>query len=278
MYAALLTPQGSRIWERPGQLGEQAAAIAAGDGHRVFVTGSVRTSDNPVLTDARTWGLNFDNESLTVWSSDLAAPFTPEEADPDIDNKWSERGRAVLVWNGEVFVACEREFMDDQKEVFTRTSIARYQPFGGLIGPPRTSPGDFLSHEAMNALAICGTDLIAGGWTRDKAPGASPVPLMRWIEPDGKSSAGHSELLPSTRTFGVGCDREGKIVSGGTSTAGALNTQVFASEDPKNPPILYDAGVTGDDATLTLACDPDEGFCAGGGFRSPFAYLRVYHP
>ncbi len=53
---------------------------------------------------------------------------------------------------------------------------------------------------------------------------------------------------------------------------------VFASEGSEQPSTLHETGASGDDATLALACDPEEGFCAGGGFRSRTAFLRVYHP
>lgn len=278
LYAALLTPQGARVWERPGDVGEEAAGVTTGADHRVFVVGARRTSDNPVRTDARTWGFRFGEGVVTVWNSDLKAPFTPDEPFADDTNLKSERARAVTVWHDEVFVVGEREFQPDVNNTYSRTFVARYSPVGNQVGLPWTSPGDFLMYEAMNSVGICGADLITGGWSRDNAPGATPVPLMRWIKPDGTSTAGHSELLPSTQTLGIACDREGKIVSGGTRWAGELNTQVFASEDPKNPPLIYDTGVAGNDAMLTLACDPDEGFCAAGGYRSSSAFVRVYHP
>ena len=278
LYAALLTPQGAKIWEQVGDVGEEAAGVATGADHRVFVVGSRRTSDNPVRTDARIWGFKFGEGIVTVWVSDLKAPFTPDEPVPDDENVRSERGRAVMVQNGEVFVVGEREFWADVKISFTRTFIARYYPFGTAVALPWTSSGDFLSHEGMNAVGLCGPELIAGGWIGDAAPGSVPMPMMRWIKPDGTSTEGRSELLPSTQTFGIACDREGKIVSGGTRWAGEFNTQVFASGGPNNPPIIYDAGIAGDDATLALACDPEESFCAGGGYRSPFAFVRVYHP
>ena len=252
--------------------------MATGADHRVFVVGARRTSDNPVRTDARVWGFRFSEDIVTVWVSDLKAPFTPDEPFPDDDNVQSERARAVVVRHGEVFVAGEREFWANVNEIYTRTFIARYFPFGKAVAAPWTSPGDFLPHEAMSAVGLCGADIIAGGWTRDAAPGAAPFPLMRWIKPDGSSDAGHVALLPVTRTFGIGCDREGKIVSGGADWTGEFNAQVFAFADPKQPPIIYDSGVAGDDAVLALACDPAESFCAGGGYRSLLAFLRVYHP
>jgi|JI6StandDraft_1071083.scaffolds.fasta_scaffold07258_5 hypothetical protein len=278
LYAALLTPEGARIWEHTGDVGEEAAGVATGVDHRVFVVGARRTSDNPVRTDARVWGFRFSEDIVTVWLTDLKAPFTPDEAFPDDDNVRSERARAVVVGNDEVVVVGEREFRGGDFNIYTRTFIARYFPFGKAVAAPWTSPGDFFLHEAMNAVGLCGADLIAGGWTRDTAPGASPLPLMRWIKPDGTSVAGHVELLPVTQTFGIGCDREGKIVSGGTNWTGEYNAQVFAVADPKQPPVIYDSGVAGDDAVLALACDPAESFCAGGGYRSMLAFLRVYHP
>jgi len=278
LYAALLTPQGAQIWERAGDIGEEAAGVATGADHRVFVVGARRTSDNPVRTDARIWGFRLGEGIVTVWVSDLKAPFTPDEPFPDDENVRSERSRAVLVHHGEVFVVGERAFWADVNNTYTRTYVARYHPFGKAVDAPWTSPGDFLVHEGMNALGLCGPELLAGGWTGDAAPGSVPMPLIRWIKPDGTSTEGRSELLPSTQTFGIACDREGKIISGGTRWAGEFNAQVFASGSPNNPPIIYDTGVAGEDAALALACDPEEGFCAGGGYRSSFAFLRVYHP
>lgn len=278
LYAALLTPQGARVWEEVGYAGEQANGIATGDDHRVFVVGAVQTGENPVRTDARIWRYQLTNGNVLIWESDLQAPFSPDEFDPDPDNLRSERGRAVLVWNDEVFVVGERDLMDAVFNIHTRTFIARYYTYDGKVALPWTSPGDFLPHEAMNSIALCGTGLIAGGWTRKINPASSPLPMMRWIEPDGTSASGHTELLPSTQTFGIACDREGKIVSGGTSSELEFNTQVFASDDSEKPAVIYDSGVAGNDATLALTCDSGEGFCVGAGFRSSFAYLRVYHP
>lgn len=278
LYAALLTPQGSRVWETTGYVGEESAGIAAGDDHRVYVVGAVQTGENPLRTDARIWRLDFGNGTLLIGQSDLRAPFKPGEFDPDMKNIRSERSRAVLIWNDEVFVIGEREFKPDDVNLYTRTFVARYQLYGDEIGLPWTSPGDFLPQEAMTTVSVCGTALIAGGWTRGATPGSSPLPLVRWIKPDGTSTEGHSDLLPSTQIYGIACDREGKIVSGATKWDGEFDTRVFASESPKLPPLIYDNGVFGEDATLALACDADESFCVGGGFRSPSAFLRVYHP
>lgn len=281
-YVALLTPEGARIWEHLGDVGEETAGIAAGPQDRVFVGGARRTSENPIHTDAMVWGYQrFDNDQVVVWEDSLKAPLTPDEQEADVENFYSERAHAVIVWNGEVFVVGEREFKGDVFEVYTRTFTVRYALYGARLDPIWTSPGDYLKHEAMTGFAQCGAHLIAGGWSRDKFQDSLPVPLMRWIEVDGTSVEFHGEPLPSTQTFGIACDREEKIVSGGTRWSNQFDAHVFASTDPKKPPIIYDTGDASQDGVLALACDAEEGFCAGGGFRSAglsFAVVRVYHP
>lgn len=281
-YVALLTPEGASIWERPGDVGEEAAGIAAGPQDRVFVVGARRTSENPIRTDAMVWGYQrFDNDQVVVWEDSLKAPFTPDEQEPDVENLFSERAHGVMVWGGDVFVVGERDFKDDFFLEYTRTFISRYETYGARIEPIWTSPGDYFKHEGMTSIALCGSQLIVGGWSRAEFPDSVPVPLMRWIEADGTSMELHGEPLPSSQTFGIACDREEKIVSGGTRWSGQFDAHVFASVDPKKPPIIYDTGDASQDGVFAMACDAEDGFCAAGGFRSAglaFAVVRVYHP
>lgn len=280
-YVALLTPQGARIWERPGDIGEESAGIAVDEQDDVFVVGSRRTSEIPLLTDAMIWGYRRFDDSIIVWENSLKAPFTPDESDPDASNKLIERARAIAAHEGDVFVVGDREFVENNDiKIYTRSFVARYHTYGGIAEPPWTSPGNYLAHDSMNAISRCGEALIAGGWSRDDAQNAAPFPLMRWIEPD-EASGLHGEPLPSTQTFGIACDREEKVVSAGTQWAGEFNAHVFASDDVKQPPHIYDKGGPGQDMMLALDCEATTGFCAAGGARSQsdsYAWLRVYHP
>lgn len=279
-YVALLNPQGSRIWERLGTINYEVAGVTVDEQDDVFAVGNRRTSETPLYTDAMVWGYRrFDDDTIVVWENSLRAPFTPDEIEPDFENIYSERARAVLALHDEVVVVGDRTFRDLNLKTYTRSFVARYHLYGELSDLPWTSPGDYLSHDTMYAVSRCGEALIAGGWTKDEAPNASTFPLMRWIEPNELVGL-HGEPFPAAQTFGIACDREAKVISAGTRWLGDYNAQVFASKDVKKPSLIYDSGSINHDAMLGLACEA-MGFCAAGGFRSEaesYGWLRVYHP
>jgi len=288
-YVARLTPDGARQWEKEGQVGDEVTGVAAATAqfkNRVFVVGAQRTSDVPVRTDGAIWVYIADNESVFIQSPvTLKAPFTPEETDLDPQNERSEWVRAVVIQpgTGNALAVGEREFKPNGKDVYSRTFTVRVHPLGDVVGTPWTSTADAsLPHDAARSVAICGDGFLAGGWTRDEPPDAKPQPMIFWVEADGTSTEHRPEpQLPSTQTQGIACDREGKVVSAGTRSAGSIDAQVFTVLGPFGPRNPYETGVQGDDGAGAVACDW-RGICAWGGYRTanakPYAFVRVHHP
>jgi hypothetical protein len=86
-YVALLTPDGARLWEKEGAVGEQLAGLAAFTdqfSNRLVGVGWRRTSENPVRTDAMAWVYSAIDGGVFVYSSALKAPFTPDEQPDDL--------------------------------------------------------------------------------------------------------------------------------------------------------------------------------------------------
>ncbi len=288
-YVALLNSSGSLLWEKASQVGDEITSVAAGRAqfsNRVFVGGAQRTSDNPVRTDGAVWVYVANGESVFVQPpSTFRAPFTLDEFDPDLLNVRSEWVRALVMQpsTGNVLAVGEREFSPDGIEVYHRTFTALVHPLSGVTGATWTSPADAsFFHDAALSVAACGDGFVAGGWTRDLPVDAKPVPMMFWLDASGIGSDHRFDpQLASTQTFGIACDREGKIISASTRFSGSSDAQVFAVVDHGGPITSYESGVAGDDAAGAVACD-SWGFCGWGGYRTanmkPYAVVRVHHP
>ena len=290
-YVALLNSSGSLLWEKASQVGDEITSVAAGTAqfsNRVFVGGAQRTSDNPVRTDGAVWVYVADGKSVFIQPpTNLRAPFTPDEFDPDLQNFRSEWVRALVMQpnTGNVLAVGEREFKpkDDINDYYSRAFSVLVQPLAGVVGTPWTSPADAsFIHDAARSVTICGDGFVAGGWTRDLPVDAKPQPMIFWLGDDGAATQHRSEpQLPSTQLNGIACDRESKIVSAGVRSMGPPDAQVFAVWDPFGPRIPYEAGVLGEDGAAAVACD-SWGFCGWGGYRTanakPFAVVRVHHP
>ncbi len=288
-YVALLNSSGSLLWEKAGQVGDEITSVAAGTAqfsNRVFVGGAQRTSDNPVRTDGAVWVYVADGNSVFIQPpSMLRAPFTPDESDKDENNKNSEWVRALVLQpgTGNILAVGEREYRPDGKELYHRTFTVLIHPLGGVMGAPWTFQADAsFVNDAARSVAVCGDGFVAGGWTRDLPMDAKPVPMMFWLDDSGIGTDHRSDpQLASTQTFGIACDREGKIISASTRSSGSSDAQVFAVADHDGPPNPYDSGVPGNDAAGAVACDP-WGFCGWGGYRTinakPYAVVRVHHP
>ena len=276
-YVAFLNPDGARLWEKPGKVGEEVAGIAVTP-ETVVAVGWQRTSENPVRTDAMLWR---HLEGGGVWAQTLKAPFAAGEF-PDELNSYSEWARAVLYdpGTGLVSVVGDRELKVNANEVFRRSFIARVVPLGGPVGEPWTSSGDVLPNDGTNAIGSCDGEILLGGWARDKPLDTPLQPLVRWIGDDGIPDKRLVEAMPATQTHGVACDREGKIVHAASRLSGQIDARVFAFADPLGPRIWYEQGTPGDDAAGALACG-GRGFCAWGGFRTQdgklLAVVRVHH-
>lgn len=281
-YTALLTPNGGRVWEKIGLVGEEVSSVVFADD--VVISGGWKfTSNDPPRTDAMIWRHLADK---TVWATSLKAPFTDKENDQDPDNERSERIRAMLIEpeTGFLVVVGERELLDDLFDIYTRAFIARFVPLGAPVpvGLPSTSPGDAFGHDSMYSIAVCGDELIAGGWTRDpNNPNATPQPLFRWASSGVWLKKKLPELMPSAALRGAACDREGKVVGAGVRTMGGLDARVFAFDDPLGERTWYELGTAGEDAVNGVACDA-RGFCAWPGYRTingkSVAVVRVHHP
>lgn len=280
-YTALLTPDGARLWERPGLVGEEVSSVVVTPEPTsiVVAAGWKFTSDNPVSTDAMIWRHLKDN---SVWATTLKAPFTDEEP-PDINNGWSERIRTALFdpTAGALVVAGERDLEVDIFPSLPRTFVARFAPLGGAIGDPWTSSGDAFPIDGANSITICDNTFLLAGWTREYTPQAQPQPLLRWLADDLSWTKRSAESMSATRLFGAACDREGKVVSAGIRASGELDARVFAFEDPLGSRTWYEAGNPGDDGAGGLVCDM-RGFCAWPGFRTTngkqVAVVRIHHP
>jgi len=283
-YVALLNTDGARLWEKLGAPGDEVAGVGASKGNfgnRVFVVGSRRTSDNPVRTDGVVWVYQWiDGEVYVQPPTVLRAPFTPDEFDPDQFNERSEWARAVVVDNaGNALMVGEREYMDNNFQIYSRAFAVQVHPFGQVLGTPWTSWAPAFRHDALRSVDFCGDDVVAGGWTRDHtAPNAKPQPFFFWFETETHR---HLPQLGATQIYGVACDREAKIVSAATRSLVPADAQVFTVVGTSDTPAWYDQGVADADGAATVACD-HRGFCGWGGYRTanakPYAVVRVHHP
>ncbi len=284
-YVVLLNSEGSRLWEKLGAPGDEVAGVAASKGNfgnRVFVVGSRRTSDNPVLTDGMVWVYQAtDGEVYVQPPTVLRAPFTPDEFDPDNDNDLSEWVRAVVVdAAGDALVVGEREYKDEETlKIYRRAFAVQVHPFGQVLGTPWTSSAPAYLHDSVRAISACGDDHVAGGWTRDPLdPNAKPEPILFWLEAETHR---HLPQLGATQVYGVACDREGKVVSAATRSSGSPDAQVLTVVGTSDTPVWYEQGVADADGASAVACDR-RGFCGWGGYRTtnakPYAVVRVHHP
>ena len=283
-YIAMLNPDGSRLWEVPGQVGEEIAGVAVAPKPKaaVFAVGWRRSGVDPTPTDVMIWH-HMPDDGTPSPAEILAAPFTPDEPYPDSENVLSEwaRGVAIEPGTGYAFVVGEREFRDDDNIPHTRTFAVRINPLTGIVDDPWTSPGDSFFHDSAAAITACGNEFIAAGWRRDEPANVPPAPLLQWFLPGGLADGLHSFPFSSTRLRGVACDREGKIVSAGVRDDGSKNAKVFAMVKEDEALVWYETGIAGDDEAVAVSCDR-RGFCAWGGYRTKdgkkFAVVRAHHP
>jgi hypothetical protein len=284
-YVALLNAEGSRLWEKVGAVGDEVAGVGASKGsysNRVFVVGSRRTSDNPILTDGMVWVYQWtEGEDVYVQPPTiLRAPFTPDEFDPDLDNALSEWARAVVVDSaGNALVVGEREYKDGDFKIYSRAFAVQVHPFGQVLGSPWTSSAPAFKHDAARSVTVCGDEYLAGGWTRDSVePNSEPQPFLFWLETETHR---HLPQLDATQVYGVACDREGKVVSAATRSSGFPDAQVFTVVGTSDTPVWYEQGAADADGAGAIACD-HRGFCGWGGYRTinakAYAVVRVHHP
>jgi hypothetical protein len=255
-YLAKLSDQGERIFEDPGfKDGEEISSLATSAAGDTVAAGSVRTSDQPPAYDWRTWG--YPKQGM-VWTDTIVQPDT--DPHPDVENKRSERARAVLALpDGKFMVLGEREYRDWDDEPYTRTTSQRYSAAGARDGELWTSKGLKFAHDAVAAATLTATGSTAVGWCRHDTDGAKRQVCVQAWDSDGAWVGSYAEPSPmqaEART--VAQDREHKLVVGGfTSKPGQTDAWVFAAVGADQPLAwehLYDGG--GWDFASGVACDP----------------------
>jgi hypothetical protein len=285
-YVALLTPDGARLWQNEGAVGEQLAGLAAFTdqfSNRLVGVGWRRTSDNPVRTDAMAWVYSAIDGNVFVSSSALKAPFTPDEQ-PDDFNLRKASGR-VPSWLRAVvaFIVGERELRR------TTTFNIYHADILGEVASNRTSVEPLWSSWGVHSVNDAARSITSCG-TRASSPegGIATSPPTRNLN---HSSCGSTPTAPCPttalkpspghRSTAIACDREHKILSAGTRSTGDGDAQVFAVEGLIDQRIWYEQGVAGTDNAEAVACDL-RGFCAVAGLRSAdgkaYAVVRVHHP
>ena len=286
-YLALLRADDlSLIWETTGDFGDEVAGVTRVPWpyENIIMVGSRRTSQNPLRYDGLVRGYSTIG---SVWEDVLAAPLVPEEAFKDELNTRSEKALAVDINPNtlEVLVVGEREFQPSQqdKSTFQRTFTVRYDPLGGALLGTWTSTGDYFLHDSARSLRWCGGTFIAGGWTRDLAPGAKAQPLVRRLDVEGKSLSRRAEPFADVTINGVDCDREAKVVSAGERVlAGQTDALLFATKLPEQPPVWQAEHLgLGNDSATAVDCDA-WGFCAWGGYEftagKTQAIVKIHYP
>ncbi|WAS92953.1 hypothetical protein [Nannocystis punicea] len=281
-YLAKLNSEGSLLWESFGQLGEEIAGVAVSPTPQaaVFAVGWRRSTADPSPTDAAIWMYKPDGTELPP--DFLKAPFTVAEFDPDVDNMYSERLRAVVFepLSGFALAVGERELKSSDLQVYDRTFLVRMNPVSGREGLPWTSPGAAFNRDTASAVATCGDELVAAGWRRDLVDDA-PQPLLQWFERDGTFIEPQPFAITAAQFTSVACDREGKIIGVGFRAPGQLDAFAIAAARSGGLPIWYENGAPGEDEAAAASCD-SRGFCASGGYRSEkgkrHAVVRVHHP
>lgn len=282
-YLAMLNPGGSLLWnEVEGNAGEEISGVVVSPKPKaaVIAVGWRRSSDDPIRTDAAIWMYQLNGTALPP--DFIGGSFMPNEQ-PDVDNKLSERLRAIVFPSGKehAIAVGEREFMDNNFNIFSRTFLVRIHPLTGREGTPWTSPGESFAHDATLGLGVCGDELIGAGWRRDDPQGSEPAAMLQWFATDGTPTGFRSVPLSFTELRGAACDGELKAVAAGVKNQGVSDAKVFATPGLEGPLTWYESGSAGPDEAAAVSCDR-RGFCGWPGFRTTagkrHAVVRVYHP
>ncbi|HEY0134405.1 MAG TPA: hypothetical protein VGB85_10005 [Nannocystis sp.] len=233
-YVAKLGDKGTLLWEDPGQVdGEEIMGLAVSPAGDIVTAGSLRTSplDQPPLYDAMTWGYP---DGYPYKAKRWEKLFTKPAADPqlDPDNQDSERMRGVLALPGGRFLAFgERDYSDDIKNLYTRTTMFQVTGDGELVGETWTSLGSQYANDAALAGTLTDTGFALTGWCRFEGPGALQQLCIEIFDVNGNLDQIYVEPWPTqTAGLGVAQDRMQRLVIAGyKSKPGDLDAWVFAS-------------------------------------------------
>jgi hypothetical protein len=95
------------------------------------------------------------------------------------------------------------------------------------VEPLWTSWGVHSVNDAARSIAVCGEQMVTGGWDRDKPVDAKPEPLIVWFNADGAFAGSRPDALAWTQTNGIACDREGRSSAAGCACQ-AMATRRFS--------------------------------------------------
>lgn len=150
-YLAKLSPAGELVWDRLGNVGEQAAGLTVDD-ERVYLTGSRPRPD--------------DTRELVVWSWDLDGLDPWQRAwagtEPN-DDVWSESGAAVTVVQDHVVVVGWERQLGQQDSNNDRSVVLMYTREGAEVGEPWVSPGEHGNDRALDVVTL-GDEFCLVGW------------------------------------------------------------------------------------------------------------------
>lgn len=281
-YVAMFNADGSLVWEKAGEPGDELAGLEILPDHSVVAVGATPAE---LSTDAAAWHYTPKGPLATIKSYTLFSPFDEEAEANDPENKRDERANAVVLTDdGAALIAGEREYRTKLDLVYQRGFTLRLDPDKGRLDALWTSPGDNIKkHDSILALVNCNGQILAGGWSSDNpADPSTTTPLIRWLALEGGSSGLRDIPLTATRARAISCDREGKVVAAGAREKdGHTFARVVAFLHAQDPVLKYIDSVTEEGAALALACD-SLGYCAAGGFvaadAKTTAQLSVLRP
>ncbi|MBL9105143.1 MAG: hypothetical protein JNL82_29625 [Myxococcales bacterium] len=256
-YLARFHPDGEFHWEKPGLVGTEARAVGVQPDGTIYVAGARRTGVNPDVWDME----------ISVFGPDKAAygPF-PYSDPEDLENKQSERGRAVAVLkNGNVAIGGTREVVDPNNgpEKIIRGVLLLFEGKGKLVGEVWTSSGDKLLHDAILAAVPTEEGVATCGYTETgpNEPGSKKQILIRWHGEDLQEIK--APRLETTAGAAV-CNALGYNMEGATIVGAQVykngqnnNQWIFAVEDAASPLVDYrehNGASNGDDRVLALTC------------------------
>lgn len=151
-YVAKLTAAGGLLWERAGNVGEEAAGLTVDAEGRVYLAGSQLAPN--------------DSIALAVWSwnADGGEPWTRSWGGGEGEK--DEHGTAVTVVGDHVVVVGEQEPTGNAKIDAIRSVAVFFTPEGADFGATWISAGEFGGDAALDVVTI-GDEYCLAGWAAD---------------------------------------------------------------------------------------------------------------
>jgi hypothetical protein len=248
-YVAKLTPSGDMLWERAGNVGEEAAGITVDAEGNVYLAGSQLGP--------------FDTTALAVWSwnADGGEPWTRSWGAGE--SELEEHGAAVAVVNDHVVVVGWQQPEDDEAGVGARSVAVFFTPQGADYGATWISVGEFGGDAALDVVTI-GDEFCLAGWAwAANDPQRALVRCSVDLEP--------TEVYVSTKASiarSIAHNRVGEVVIAGEESSGAgerafvaaLQTWITAEHWNTQP-------VESGSRAFGVACD-EWGACTWTGFTT----------